>query len=178
MEPYNLQEYLPNLLGFFPVTTENGGNDTELWLSDGSKICVPRKTKTVLSDLAKVFAKDICLVKRQAGQVLGYKRDLPLLLTADLVLVPLKVREAEFKDQGTVGYCIYQGVDTVQPLKEGTYRSALVFKNSEVLFTLNTVSKVRQKLSEARELLSYENRRLSLLKNRSLELCAETVSKY
>lgn len=178
MEPYNIQAYLPRLLGFFPITTENGGNDTELWLSDGRKICVSRKTKTVLSDLAKVFAKDICLVKRQAGQVLGYKRDLPLLLTMDLVVIPVKVREARFKDQGTIGYCLYQGVDMVQPIKEGVFKSALVFKNGQSLFTLNTVYKVRQKLSEARDLLNYESRRLRLLQNREIGMCAEAAPKY
>ena len=130
METYNIQEYLPHLLGFFPVTTEQGGNDTELWLRDGRKICVPKKTKTVLKDLAQVFAKDISLVKRQAGQVLGYKRDLPLLLTPELILIPVKVREASFKDQGTVGYCFYRGVETVQPLKKADLSRLLSLKMS------------------------------------------------
>jgi hypothetical protein len=179
VETYNIQEYLPHLLGFFPVTTEQGGNDTELWLRDGRKICVPKKTKTVLKDLAQVFAKDLSLVKRQAGQVLGYKRELPLLLTLDLVLIPVKVREASFKDQGTVGYCFYRGVETVQPLKEGRFKSALIFKNEQVLFTLNTVQKLRQKLSEARELLNYESRRLEWLQFKAISQCAEiTLEKY
>ena len=172
VEPSNLQKYLPHLLGFFPVTGENGGNDTELWLSGGTKINVPKRTKTVLGDLARVFAKDLCLVKRQASYILGYKRDLPLLLSMDLVLIPVKIREARFKDEGTVGYCLYQGVETVQPLKDGAYRSALIFKNTQVLFTLNTVYKVRQKLSEARDLLGQEKRRQELLQNRELGICA------
>ena len=178
VESYNFQEFLPYLVGFFPVTSENGGNDTELWLSDGRKICVTKKTKSVLNDLAKFFAKDISLVKRQAGYVLGYKRELPLLLTADLVLIPVKVRQATFKDQGTLGYCIFQGVETVQPLKEGGFKSALIFKNKQVVYTLNTVYKVRQKLSEARELLSYESRRLKMLQNRELQMCADAVHEY
>ena len=177
METYNIQEYLPHLLGF-PCNHRTGGNDTELWLRTAEKY-VYLKTKTVLKDLAQVFAKDLSLVKRQAGQVLGYKRELPLLLTLDLVLIPVKVREASFKDQGTVGYCFYRGVETVQPLKEGRFKSALIFKNEQVLFTLNTVQKLRQKLSEARELLNYESRRLEWLQFKAISQCAEiTLEKY
>ena len=159
METQSLQQLLPKLMGFFPVTTEYGGNDTELWLSDGAKVWVPKKTKTVLKELAKVFAKDIVLVKGQARHILGYKRELPLLISLNLILVPVKVREARYKDQGTLGYCIYRSVETVQPLKEGGYNSALVFKNSQKVFTLNTVQKLRQKLNEAGELFKYERQR-------------------
>jgi hypothetical protein len=175
MEVLKLQELLPRLNGFFPVTGEDGGNYTQLWLNGGEKMELYKKTKTVLTELAKFFAKDVTLIKKQAAGVLGYSKDLPLLLTPQLVLIPVKVREASFKDEGTLGYAIFQNIETVQPVKEGIYKASLAFYDGSSLFTLNTVHKLRQKLNEAVDLIKAENRRVNLgVRFESLLACEES----
>lgn len=163
VELKEMQKILPQLNGFFPITGEDGGNYTEFWLKGGQRCQSRSKTQTVLAQVARLYAKDLGLVKRQAAALLGYKKDLPLLITPQLVLIPVKVRTAKYKDEGTLGYAFFHSVQGVQPSKVGSYKACLIFCDGTNLFSLNTVARLRQKLNEAVDLIKEEEQRLSLL---------------
>lgn len=178
MQEVKMQEVLADLNGFFPVTGEDGGNYTQLFLKGGRKLTSPRRTKTLLAELAKVYAKDIVLVKRQAGGILGYSKDLPLLIIPQLVLIPVKVREAGFKDEGTFGYAVLNRIDAVQPAKTGGFKSCVVFNDGSRVPSLNTVQKLRQKLNEALDLIKAEQARVSLVARIEARSVCERVMSY
>lgn len=160
VEGAEMQKLLPRLNGFIPITGEDGGNYTEFWLHGGERYQSKHKTKTVLAQVARLYAKDIGLVKRQAAAVLGYKKDLPLLITPQLVLIPVKVRKARYKDEGTLAYAFFHSVQGVQPSPVSSYRACLLFSDGTSLLSLNTVARLRQKLNEALELIKVEEQRL------------------
>ncbi|MDS1029670.1 hypothetical protein RDV78_04010 [Bacillota bacterium LX-D] len=154
MDNSKMVEFLPRLNGFIPITGEDGGNYTEIWLKGPEKIQISKKSKTVLAHLVRLYAKDLVLVRQQSKRILGYSKDLPLLITHHLVLIPVKVREATYKDEGTLGYVVLQSVDKVRPLERG--KAKLSFQDGSELLVLNRVQKIRQKMNEALDLIRVE----------------------
>ncbi|HHX50005.1 MAG TPA: hypothetical protein GX711_01025 [Clostridia bacterium] len=152
MPKLDLEIVWPRLQGFYPYMGKDGGNYTEVILGDGQRLTDPRKTETVLRALARVFALDIKLIQRRARQVLKYGREVPLAFFPDLVLVPMKTREAPFKDAGTVGYVVLCRISHWEPAPE-PYRTRIFFEDGAFLDTITIPTTVRRRLAEAQMIL-------------------------
>lgn len=102
------------LAALVPAYDEYGGNCTQIWLTDGQVIWDKRKVDTVLKELAGVFAIDLSQLKRNCRANLGRWRNLPLTLHYDLWLVPVFCRRAVDRNDGCMGYVVFQQIETVE----------------------------------------------------------------
>src|SRR5690554_434677 len=110
MTTLNFEQNWQKINCLIPVYDEFGGNSTEVWFEGGEKILIPHKTKTVLKNLAKIFAVDISQLKRKYGVLIGKKISTPLAFHPDLILIPIKFRKPYSKDEGATGYIVHQKV--------------------------------------------------------------------
>ena len=113
---FEFEKHWINLVCLIPVYDQDGGNSTEIWLKGGEKILIPKKTRSVLKRLAKVFAIDLPQLKRKYGVLVGRKSSTPLPFHPNLILVPVKVREPLAKDDGSWGYVVKDQVYSCVPL--------------------------------------------------------------
>ncbi|MGF7184528.1 hypothetical protein GGQ84_000612 [Desulfitispora alkaliphila] len=97
-----------------PVYCEDGSNCTEIGLTDGKELMDKRKVKSVLKELAGVFALDLGRLKRRYGSIVGRKSSCPIPLAKDYTLVPMKMRQPLGKDDGALGYVVKSRIVEVE----------------------------------------------------------------
>lgn len=152
----------PSLLGLYPFMAEDGGNYTRVMLLDTGEIVDTRKTKTVLTHLARNFALDLTLVKARGRKVLHCTREVPLVIMSELVLLPVKRREAPMKDAGSMGYVVLSQIAGWDASPEASFRTRIFFHNQSYLDTLTSQTTLRKKIAEAEQLLGDYHRRHQL----------------
>ncbi|HHY61166.1 MAG TPA: hypothetical protein GX504_11145 [Clostridia bacterium] len=153
------EEKWPHLLGFYPFLAEDGGNYTKVMLAHGEQVVERRKTKTVLAHLAGLFALDVGLVKARGRKVLKSRREVPLALVPELVLLPVKRREAPMKDAGTIGYVVMAQVAGWEEAPEPPYRTRIFFQEGSFLDVLTAPATFRKKMADGELVLKDYHRR-------------------
>ncbi|NLL17982.1 MAG: hypothetical protein GX262_03030 [Clostridia bacterium] len=153
------EELWPRLLGLYPFIAEDGGNYTAVLLTEGEELVDSRKTKTVLAHLARNFALDLTLVKARGQKVLCCRREVPLVLLPELVLLPVKRREAPMKDAGSLGYVVLSQIAGWEEAKDPPYRTRIAFHHGGFMEVLTTPGTFRKKVAEAELVLGDYHRR-------------------
>ncbi|NLT96454.1 MAG: hypothetical protein GXW85_13175 [Clostridia bacterium] len=152
----NFEQEWQNINCLVPVYDHLGANSTEVWLEGGNKPLIPHKTKTVLKNLAKVFAVDIAQLKRKYGVLIGKKVSTPLAFHPQLILIPVKCREPLAKDEGAVGYIVHNKIKGVSPGENK--RSVIIFGDGSILECLQGVTSVNLAIAQA-EIIARECRK-------------------
>lgn len=153
MTNINFELEWPNIYCLIPIYDHLGGNSTELWLSGGKRILIPYKTKTVVRNLAKVFAVDVSQLKRNYGVFVGRKVSIPLALHPELILIPLKIREPFAKDEGAIGYVVLNKIVGSSP--GANIHADITFHDGSRLETLQGLNSVNLAIAHG-EIVSRE----------------------
>lgn len=156
MTTLHFEQEWQNINCLVPIYDEFGGNSTEVWLEGGKKLLIPTKTKTVLKNLAKVFAVDIPQLKRKYGVLIGKKVSTPLAFHPDLILIPLKCREPLAKDEGAIGYIVYSKVAGC--FVGENKRTIIKFRDGNQLECLQGISSANLNIAQA-EIIARECRK-------------------
>lgn len=109
-----------------------------------------RSVETVAVSLARIFAKNLSLVRHQARRVVGHERYLPLALHPALVLVPLRVI-AEGTVASKLGYVNLPAYDACLEAERGGL-SLISLKNGLRLVSPWPPARIGRVLSDARAL--------------------------
>lgn len=153
------EELWPRLQGLYPFIAEDGGNYTAVLLTEGQELVDTRKTKTVLAHLAGNFALDLALVKARGRKVLGCRREVPLVFLPELVLLPVKRREAPMKDAGSLGYVVLSQIAGWEEVEKPPYRTRIFFHQGTYLEVMTAPKTFRKRVAEAELVLGDYHRR-------------------
>jgi len=156
MADFNFELKWHDINCLIPIYEQQGGNSTEVWLAGGEKIVIPYKTKTVLKNLAKVFAVDISQLKRKYGVLVGKKVAAPLAFHPELILLPIKIREPFAKDEGANGYIVHNKVKGCTP--GGKIKTQITFYDDTALDCLQGVTSVNLSIAHG-EIIGRECRK-------------------
>ncbi len=156
------EKHWPNLLALYPFLAEDGGNYTRVLLLDEEAMVDTRKTKTVLTHLARNFSLDLTLVKARGRKVLHCSREVPLVIMSELVLLPVKRREPPMKDAGSMGYVVLSQIAGWDDSPEAGFRTRILFHNQNYLDILTSQTTFRKRIAEAEQLLGDYHRRHQL----------------
>lgn len=131
-----------------PITDENGGNITQVYMQNGEKVLIHHRTSTVLKNLAKVFALDLKELKKKYGKLVGRKSSTPLAFHPSLILLPVKVREVLIKDEGSRGYVVSNQIKNILTL-DGK-KSRIIFIDGTFLDCLQSANSINLVLAHGR----------------------------
>ncbi|MBS3977556.1 MAG: hypothetical protein KGZ75_12710 [Syntrophomonadaceae bacterium] len=152
MEKVNLSQCWPDIFYFGPIWGKDGGNCTEIFIKGNNRLVDRRRTKGVLSALARLFARDLVYLRDSSRREANRSHSLPLVLDPAMVLVPVKARTASIKDEGTTGYLVLNKLERVEPLDKEGSNSRLIFQDGLEVTTLLSTATVRQRILEAKSL--------------------------
>lgn len=102
------------LTALIPRYYEGEGNGTEVYFKDGTCIKDTRKIKAILKELAKEFAVDLVQIRKNSGEVIGQKQQVPIPFSPELILIPLKVRSPMVEGDGSYGYFSLEAIERVE----------------------------------------------------------------
>ena len=137
---FDFEEYWPQINCLIPITDENGGNSTQIYMQNGGKVLIQNRTNTVLKNLARVFALDLVELKKKYGKLVGRKTSTPLALHPNLILLPVKIREVVIKDEGSRGYVVNSQIKAVEFLNRK--KSRIIFLDGTFLDCLQSVDSI------------------------------------
>jgi len=119
-----------------------------------------RAVSWLLKTIAIHYQRDIDLIRKHYSKLLNLRSNISLAFTQHLVLMPVKLRKAARPGENTIGYILASEIKAVTDLpmpitrNETTpWRSAIIFKNGRQLLTLNSASKLHEKMDQSKEVL-------------------------
>jgi hypothetical protein len=105
----------------------------------------PHSLRWLLTQLAAYFGTSVKLLQEQYGPFLNRTLTVPLPLSGEVLLLPLKMREARVPGDTTIGYINGLSIDRVEPAP-APYRSAVHFREGLVLESYSAPGTVRERL--------------------------------
>lgn len=140
------------LYGVLPSYDEAGGNGSRLLFKGGDTRQDKRRVKTIISNLARLYQKDIRAVNKKASEISGQRTMNVLPLSPDTILVPIKVRRPIGKDDGATGYIVFKAVDKVCDLDCGC---RVLLKDGQCIDILERLSTIEKRMAFARHMTDY-----------------------
>lgn len=116
MVPIDFGRIWPALLYLLPVYTREG-NGTEIILERGEPLNTSFKTMTVVRQMARYFTVDLQAAHRKYAAECCRRYSLPLPLRPDFILVPVRARSAQVRDDGTRAFVVLSKIDQVVAVK-------------------------------------------------------------
>jgi hypothetical protein len=145
-----IEQYLQEgLLAMTPVY--DNGDRAEV-LTKAARHKDPRTLTWLLRKIAAYYKLDLMALRRYYREYLELNHHISLPVTENLVLLPLKVRQAAAPGEVTIGFVSMQEIDAVLPPEEGTpYLSGIRFKNGALIGICNNAGTVKQRINEGKE---------------------------
>ena len=140
MEKVITLENIAGVEAIMPEREENGGNHTKVIFETGTEWAETIRCSTYIKNLAKIVSFDMQAWKFNAGLILSKNYGIPLPMHPGVVLVPVKVRVAEYKDEGSYGYINLMKLEGIEKIDKKTTR--LFFTSGleiDVMSNFNTV---------------------------------------
>lgn len=115
----NLEKIVPTIVAIEPCYGKDGGNTTRIYTRNGEIFEDNRRLQTVLKNIARHFGADLAALRETYGKLLGCDQNIPLSLSLNLVLVPLKMRKPQFEQDGATGYVSASAVTAITTTEKG-----------------------------------------------------------
>lgn len=140
------------IIAIVPQYIENKGNCTVVYTKVGEPKIFEMRINTMLKNIFKYYMIDYTAAKEVYGGLLMSKNSVPLPLTKEDVLLPLKISKPMIKNDGAAGYfnikyikgCVKNGKTTIIHLENDI--------KLECLYNENTVKKYVNKANIVRSL--------------------------
>lgn len=114
MSKHDFHYYLEDgLAGLIPVYTDDGANGTRFIFLNNESFDSQMRLATHVEQLAKTFQKDISLIRDLSYEITGQRTMVPLPISSELILVPFIFRQNIGKNDGRIGYFIFNTIKRV-----------------------------------------------------------------
>ena len=139
-----------NIYALLPTYLSDGTNGTLLYYADGTAEPEDTRLCWVLDDLLGYHYSSKLLLRQQSrwlSEQLGQplERRMPLLLTPDFCLVPVKVRLPQSRHHGADGYVVHSAIAAVTANNDGP-GNIILLKNGQEILVLDSLRTLRKNL--------------------------------
>lgn len=125
------------------------GNVTMVFTGDGGELVIRKTCKTVLRNLAKCCNTDLMAARKNCGQIVNKKLQVPIPLLPMLLLLPVKFRENPLgKNDGTLGYLNFYQIKNLSRAKGG--KSKITFYSEREILVPITFRTMKEYFKNAR----------------------------
>ncbi len=121
------------------------GNATEIMYLDNGSLLVPRTVKTVLRNTAREFAIDLKAAREKYRKLLNCGRSAPIPLNAQVLLIPLKMRQVVSKNDSSRGYINCFAIKDVK--EEGSSTCHVILRDGRTVKCLHSIKNIKQHIS-------------------------------
>lgn len=105
-----------------PLRDQDGGNYSKVIIENAFEWQEDVRCNTYIKSLAKIVSFDMQAWTSNASKIISRSYGMPIPLHPGLVLLPVKVRSAEYKDEGTSGYVNFLKINLVERVDKKTTR--------------------------------------------------------
>lgn len=155
-QPPRYQKEWFQIYALLPAYLSGGTNGSFLYYADGTVEQENTRLCWVLDKLLGYHYSSKSLLQQQSRFLLEQlgqpsQRRLPLLLTPDFCLVPVKARPPQSRNHGADGYVVHSAVLSVAENDNGA-GCVILLKNGQQLFVLDSLRTLRKNLRLAEQL--------------------------
>lgn len=134
------------MCGFLPVYGDDGSNGTIILFKEKQSRWDRRKLRTILAGLARVYQKDLRLIRAKGKELGGQKTMNPLPISPDIILVPFRTRKPVGKDDGAVGYIFRSAIKEIRFNEDAT---EVVLKDGQAIRILEGLATAKRHFHRA-----------------------------
>lgn len=149
---FGIEQYLQEgLLALVPVY-ENGYRSAVITSQAAHR--EPRGVPWLLERLAAFYNLDLSLLRRRCAELLDIKSHISMPLNENLVLVPVKVRQAREQGETTMGYVSMLQVKEITCAKdEPPWQTRLLLEGGTQLKAINLESTMKTRMEHGQKVL-------------------------
>ena len=125
----------PAIKYLIPVYGAHGGNETLVGLEGQTTYQDPRRLKTVINGLGKIFSLEMAVLRKNCAELVKRTNNVPLGLNQNLVLIPVHIRTPITKDDGATGQVVANKIKhfKARPGTNGQPKSRIFFHDGSWL---------------------------------------------
>jgi hypothetical protein len=112
----NIEQIAQQVTAIEPCYGEEGGNATRIYTANGQVHTVPNRLHTVLKNIAAFYSCNLTDLRKKYSNLLQATQSLPLPLSFNLVLIPLKTRTPKFEQDGATAFVSLCAIKAVTPV--------------------------------------------------------------
>ena len=150
--------WIPSLVQFQPVYELGYGNASKVELEDGTKFHYRHSSARTRRDIARYYAIDLSEMRHLYRVATSRSLSVPIVIASrDLVLVPVRTRTPQTKNDGCIGYIGHRFIRDVSRIVTGKKFDGLCITlttGSEVFVDL-TKQSFEQQLKDAKYFMYY-----------------------
>lgn len=133
-----------------PIYKNEAGNSTAITTEDGESYIILKTLKTVLKILCKFYSVDITSVRSRCGKIINQKTVVPLPLSHNILLIPIKMRKPLFTRDGSYGYVNILSIEKIYK-EDSTY---IKLKNNHEIKCLCSLKTVKDHYNKGKIILN------------------------
>jgi len=142
-----------------PIYLAGEINGSQMCYMDGSTELIDKPVNWVLDDWLLPLRSNKSLLRQQSCRMLKQlgqpkRRRLPLFLTPDFGLMPVKARQPQNRYHGADGYVLYTMIAKIKKNKDSA-GSIIFLKNGQRLLVLDSVRALRENLQMMKQLVEF-----------------------
>lgn len=130
------------MVAILPIYEKGVGNVSRVFYRDGAEDVIPMRVARVMDRLFYEHLLSRHAVEEYYGGFLGIKRNVPAVISRDVVYVPVKVRRPMVRDDGAYGYVLFREISA----QDG---ARIVLYDGRVIETLHSRSMLERILVRA-----------------------------
>lgn len=138
---------MDKIIYFIPSYEKNIGSVTRVMLENGEETIANIKCKSYFNRICREYTIDSFASKSKYGKLIGGINSIPIPLSGDMLLIPVKVRKPMVKSDGAMGYVNFHQIKDCTEAKTG--EAQLTFKNSTKLRIISSYKTLQKRLREA-----------------------------
>ncbi|AKL93691.1 ComK protein [Clostridium aceticum] len=142
-----IEEILKNkekIAALLPIYKEDLGNVTTVILQNGEEILLRRSIESILHAICSYYTLHLRLLRKKQQKLLNCKYYLPLPLSKDLLLFPIKTRVPKVKNDSSLSY-----INFFEVKKLDLSKTTLHLNNGKVIDVLSTASTLKKRYHQA-----------------------------
>lgn len=145
----DISEYRDCIAALLPTYQEGRGNLTRIIKLDGSEVLLDKNIKGVIKRLARLYLLDLSSIAETYGKILGRANLIPIPLTHNLVLIPLKTITPLLPGDSAYGYFSFTAIKKIQGCQDKEYKSRVILRSGIEIKLVSTEKTVLKQLKNA-----------------------------
>lgn len=111
----NIAQIAQQVTAIEPCYGEEGGNATRIYTASGQVHTVNNRLQTVLKNIVAFYNCNLTELRKSYGNLLEASQSLPLAVSFNLVLIPLKTRIPRFEQDGATAFVNLCAIKAITP---------------------------------------------------------------